>query len=86
MKPTVSKARCRKAIRSALKIRPGAGKSETILLDMVNELVGGGVILQELRDALEWNHGEHYVRSAYNEEAEETEWFITDAGKACDIS
>lgn len=80
MKPTVSTARIRKKIRTALNIQAGSGKTEGILLEMVNELVGGGVSLQELRDGMEWNHGEAYIRSAYDKQADETEWFITAAG------
>lgn len=70
----------RQKIREALNIRAGSGKTERMLLEMVNELVGGGVSLQEVRDAIEWNHSEAYIRSAYDDEAEVTEWFITKAG------
>lgn len=72
----------RRKIREVLNIRPGFGKTEEMLLDGVNELVGGGVSLQELRDAIEWNLGESFVRSAWDNEREETEWFITADGKA----
>lgn len=80
MKPVVSAARLRKKIREALNISPGTGKTEAMLLEMVNELVGGGVSLQELRDGMEYNHGEAFIRSGYDKEAEVTEWFITKAG------
>jgi hypothetical protein len=80
MRPAISKARVRKKIREALNIQPGTGKTETMLLEMVNELVGGGVSLQELRDAMEYNHGEALIRSSYDKEAEVTEWFITREG------
>jgi hypothetical protein len=79
-KPTVSTGRVRKKVRAALNIQAGSGKDESMLLEMVNELTGGGVSLQELRDAIEWNHGEGYIRSEYDDEAEVTEWFITKAG------
>jgi hypothetical protein len=85
VKPTVSVRRVRTAIRRALKIRPGTGKNEGILLEMVNELVGGGVSLQELRDGLEYCLGEHQVRSVFSKEAEEDEWFITDHGNSVDV-
>ena len=81
-KPTISVGRIRKKLREALNIAPGTGKTETMLLEMVNELVGGGVRLQELRDAIEYNHGEAYIRSEYDKEAEATEWYITRAGIA----
>lgn len=80
MKPTVSTARIRKKIREALNISPGTGKTEAMLLEMVNELVGDGVSLQELRDGMEYNYGEAFIRSQYDKEAEVTEWFITKSG------
>ena len=79
-KPIVSTARIRQKIREALNISAGTGKTESMLREMVNELVGGGVSLQELRDGIEWNHGESYIRSHYDKEAEVTEWFITKDG------
>lgn len=80
MKPSVSPARIRQKIREALNIKPGTGKTETMLLEMVNELVGDGVSLQELRDGMEYNHAEAFIRSEYDDEAMVTEWFITKAG------
>jgi len=82
MKPTISKAMIRRKIREVLNIRPGFGKTEKFLLEAVNELTGGGVSLQELRDGLEWNHSETYIRSKFEDEAEETLWFITPEGIA----
>jgi hypothetical protein len=81
-KPTVSKAMLRRKIREVLHMAPGFGKTERQLLEFVNELTGGGVSLQELRDAMEWNHGEFYVRSVDDDETEETLWFITSNGIA----
>lgn len=82
MKPTVSKAMIRRKIREVLNMRPGFGKTEKMLLEGVNELTGGGVSLQELRDGMEWNHGETYIRSEFEDQAEETLWFITPDGIA----
>lgn len=81
-KPTVSVARVRQKIREALNIRPGTGKTEKMLLEMVNELVGDGVSLQEIRDGNEWNLAHGFIRSAWDDEAEVTEWFITPDGIA----
>jgi len=81
-KPTVSLAMVRRKIRAVLKIRPGRGKTEAIIHESVNELVAGGVSLQEIRDGLEFNHAENFIRSHFNKESEETEWFITDDGAA----
>ena len=82
MKPTVSKSMIRRKIREVLNIRAGFGKTEKFMLESVNELTGGGVSLQELRDGIEWNHGEAYIRSKYQDEADETLWFITAEGVA----
>ncbi len=80
--PTISKAMIRRKIREVLHIRAGFGKTEKLLLECVNELTGGGVSLQELRDGIEWNHSEAYIRSKFEDEAEETLWFITPDGIA----
>lgn len=54
--------------------------SEAQLLTKTNYLVGGGLDLSQLREALEWNHAEAYVRSEYIKELDLTSWFITQAG------
>lgn len=82
MKATVSKAMIRRKIREVINMRPGFGKTEPMLLDGVNELTGGGVSLQELRDGIEWNHSERLIRSEENTDSDETEWFITPEGIA----
>lgn len=79
-KSRVSPGRVRKAVRDVLKMQEGEPLAEAPMLDAVNELVGGGVDLTQLRDAIEWNHGEAFVRSEYVEEAELTGWVITKAG------
>ena len=75
---TVSTGMIRRKIRAVLNIRPGFGKTERVLLEGVNELVGGGVSLQELRDGIEWNHAEGLIRSKEDKEAEVILWFITE--------
>ena len=84
MKPAVSTAMIRRKIRTVLQIRPGFGKTEAFLLESVNELTGGGVSLDELREAVEWNLGEALIRGRYDEESETKLWFITAAGIAKD--
>ena len=79
---TVSTGMIRRKIRAVLNIRPGFGKTERVLLEGVNELVGGGVSLQELRDGIEWNHAEGLIRSKEDKEAEVILWFITEQGIA----
>ena len=82
MQPTTPLAIIRRRVREVLAMAPGYGKTETQLLEFVNELNGGGVSLQELRDAREWNHEEGFVRSEPDEESEQILWFITSAGTA----
>lgn len=82
MKPTVSKGMIRRKIRTALNMRPGFGKTEAMLLDNVNELTGGGVSLQELRDGVEWNLSERNIRSEEDNQSDETLWYITPNGQA----
>jgi hypothetical protein len=79
-KSRVSPGRVRKAVRDVLKFQEGEPLNEEPMLDAVNELVGGGVGLTELRDALEWNHSEAFVRTEYIDELELDGWVITKAG------
>lgn len=72
----------RRKLREVLAIRPGYGQTEKQLLEFVNELAGGSVSLEELRAATEWNLGERLIRSSYDEESEETLWYITKDGLA----
>jgi hypothetical protein len=58
----------------------GQPKTEAMLLEFVNELTGGGVDIQMLRDAIEWNLGEGFIRYEDNARTEERDWFITQAG------
>jgi len=81
-KPTVTDARVRQKIREVLNMAPGYGKTETMLLEFVNELTGGGVEIEQLRAGIEWNHGQDYVRRHVNEDTDEVEWFITKHGIA----
>jgi hypothetical protein len=76
------KSMIRRKLREVLAIAPGYGKTEKQLLEYVNELLNGGVSLQELRDAREWNHEQGYVRSEEEEESEVILWFITRDGIA----
>lgn len=79
-KSRVSPGRARKAVRDVLKFQEGDPLAEEPMLDAVNELVGGGVDLTQLRAALEWNHGEAYVATEYIDELELKGWVITKAG------
>jgi hypothetical protein len=79
-KPRVSPGRARKAVRDVLKMQEGEPLGEEPMLDAVDELVGGGMDLTQLRDALEWNHAQAFVRKEYVEEADLDGWVITKAG------
>jgi hypothetical protein len=81
-KPTVPTGLVRHKVREVLNMRPGFGKTESQLLEWVNQLTGGGVSLQELRDAMEWNLSEAFIRSTYDKDNDETLWFITPDGIA----
>jgi len=72
----------RRKVREALNIQPGYGKSESMLLEIVEQLYGGPVGLQVLRDAREWNHEQGYIRSEDDDDANEVLWYITPAGIA----
>ena len=72
----------RRKVREALNMAPGYGKSEGQLLELVRELSGGPVDLQDLRDARDWNHEQGYVRREREDESEQLLWYITPAGIA----
>lgn len=79
-KQRVSNGRVRQKVRTVLRMQEGEPLAEEPLLDAVNELVGGGVDLTQLRDAIEWNHGEAFVRRERIDELELDGWVITKAG------
>ena len=81
-KPTISNARVRQKVRAVLNLQPGRPFSDSMIHEAVNELVGGGVDLSQLRDAIDWNHNQAYIRKQYFEEAEMTGYLITKAGIA----
>lgn len=79
-KPRVSPVEARKAVRDVLGAQDGDPIEESQILRKANYLVGGGLDLSQLREAMEWNHDEAYIRSEYIAEAEMTAWFITGRG------
>lgn len=79
-KPRVSPGRARKAVRDVLKMQDGEPLNEAPMLEAANELVGGGMDLTQLREAIEWNHNEAFVASEYIDELELDGWVITKKG------
>jgi hypothetical protein len=78
----MDKKMIRRKVREVLAMAPGYGKTERFLLQAVNDLCGGGIPLQDVRDAMDWNHSQRLIRSTTDDEAETVLWFITPAGLA----
>lgn len=72
----------RRKVREVLAMQPGYGKTLKFLHQAVNDLCGGGITLQDLLDAMDWNHNKALIRSARDDEADEEIWYITEAGLA----
>lgn len=81
-KPTIPIERIRQKVREALKLADGDPLTEAQVHEAVHDLLGRDPGLQAIRDAVEWNLGEAYVRSEFIAEADKTAWFITKAGIA----
>lgn len=81
-KPIIPIERIRQKVREALKLADGDPLTEGQVHEAVQDLLGRDPGLQAIRDAIEWNHGEAFIRSEFIEEAEKTAWFITKSGIA----
>jgi hypothetical protein len=81
-KPTVPNGMGRAKIREVLNMAPGYGKTEDMLHERVGILCGGGVSIEQIREWLEWNLAEDYVRREENQDTDEIEWYITEHGQA----
>ena len=79
-----NKSQLKKYVRDVCSLAKGYGVTEEFMHDAINSLVPGGVELDELREAVEWNVGQVFVKRAYNEDTEAHEWSITKAGIAKD--
>lgn len=74
--------RIRQKIREALKLAEGDPLTEAQIHEAVSDLLGRDPGLQAIRDGIEYNHGEAFIRSEFIKEAEKTAWFITRGGLA----
>lgn len=72
----------REAVREVLFIADGDKRTEDQILRGVRRLVGDDVTLQQVRDAMEFNHGEAFIRSQFDRNEEVDHWFITKSGQA----
>lgn len=82
MADSIPKLMIRRKVREVLAMQPGFPKTEIFIHQAVNQLCGGGVSLQDSRDAIEWNLQQNFIRSERDEEAETVGWFITPLGQA----
>jgi hypothetical protein len=80
MKRRVSDGRVRQAVRAVLALQAGDPLSEPPMLAAVNELVGNGVDLTQLREALEWNHGEAFIATVHVAELDLDGYVLTKKG------
>jgi hypothetical protein len=71
----------RKKLREVLAMAPRRRFSEQMLLDALNRLVPEELTVQELKQAIEWNHAHNWIEYRHNEDEGRDEWFLTDAGK-----
>jgi hypothetical protein len=78
----IPKTMIRNAVREALNMAAGFGKNERMLHYMVNTITGDKIPLQDLRDAMDYNLSEHYIRSKEDKDADEVLWYLTPEGRA----
>lgn len=69
-------------MREVLVLADGSPRTEQQILRGVRRLAGEEVTLQEVRDAMDFNHGEAFIRSEFNKQEEVVHFFITKAGQA----
>lgn len=77
-----SKGKIRKLVREFVCMAKGYGCTEEMIHQGVNERVPGDANITEVREAIEWNVAEDYMRQRENEDTEETEYVITGKGEA----
>lgn len=77
----IPKKLMRKKVLEAVNMAAGYGKTESMLREMVSDLTGEDVDLQDLRDAMERLHSERSIRSVRDEDGYVL-WYITPGGSA----
>jgi hypothetical protein len=72
----------RKYVREFVAMAQGYGCTEAAIYDSVNERVPGKADLSQVRQAIEWNLAQDYIRGSENVDTDEYEWRITSEGIA----
>jgi histidinol-phosphate/aromatic aminotransferase/cobyric acid decarboxylase-like protein len=81
--PKATTERLREAVREVLCMARGYAFTEAALSEQVGRLVRPFAVTEAaLRAAAEWNLAKGYARTRHNEDLEETEYLITEAGAA----
>lgn len=79
-----NKALIKKYVRDVCSLAKGYGVTEEFMHDAISSLVPAGVEMDEMREAVEWNVSQGFVKRTYNDDTEAHEWSITKAGIAKD--
>lgn len=79
-----TKGQLKRYVRDVCSLAKGYGVTEKFMHDSINQLVPAGVEIDDLREAVEWNVSQGFVKRAKNEDTEDFEWSITKAGIAKD--
>lgn len=82
-RPRITAARGRVLVREVLNMGQGYGYTEDALLDGINGLASPAEAKwSEVREWVEWNHQNDYLRTEFSEDLDEDLHFITKEGVA----
>ena len=82
-RPRITKVRGRVLVREVLNMGQGYGYTEDALLDGINGLASPAEAQRsEVREWLEWNHRNDYLRTEFSEDLDEDLHYITKEGVA----
>lgn len=71
----------REKVREVLALAPSRRFSERMILDAVNRLIPIEATLDEVKQAMEWNHDRGLIDYAFNHDEERDEWTLTRRGR-----